>query len=173
MLPCGLVLSGTRADIHLRFTLSWRQRRTSGLEEVFPCSARTASDMCSPTISGEGVPACSADSNNLTLRRRPLSAQWPHRTKLDGTGLPGPCWHQRNSWRGCDWCAGGANHSEHSQRPATVTDARDGGNEALRLSRIKGDGRRSLAVGDGERRIGCPDDELCIRLLGVAWGGLR
>lgn len=90
MLPCGLVLSGTRADIHLRFTLSWRQRRTSGLEEVFPCSARTASDMCSPTISGEGVPACSADSNNLTLRRRPLSAQWPHRTKLDGTGLPGP-----------------------------------------------------------------------------------
>lgn len=105
VLPCGLVLSGTRADIHLRFTLSWRQLRASRLEKFFPALTalrpicvrlRLAASVCQRAAQTGTISPC------VEGRGR---AQWPQRTKLDGTGLPGPgaCWHPRNSWRGCDW----------------------------------------------------------------------
>lgn len=110
---------------------------TAGVEarEVFPCSDRTASDMCSPTISGECLPACSADWDNLTLRRGPRACPMASTHKIRrhraarAWGLLAP----KEQLAGLRLVSGRGNSL---WRPAAQLSLRVGGNsEALRRAR--------------------------------------
>lgn len=125
---------------------------TAGVEarEVFPCSDRTASDMCSPTISGECLPACSADWDNLTLRRGPRACPMASTHKIRrhraarARGLLAP----KEQLAGLRLVSGRGNSL---WRPAAQLSLRVGGNsEALRRARDGPWGEGGRWGGEGE-----------------------
>lgn len=157
VLPCGLVLaSGTRADIDLGFTLSWRHGRASGLER-FSQRWAPADDMCSPAISGRGPPAL---QRRLEQSRRASACPIPSAHKIRLQGCRGPAGMQRT--------AGGAAIGERrgTALARAVTAAvrlRDGDGDGRRLGRrrraeaCRGVQRRSLRT---PGRPSAADDEV-------------
>lgn len=102
--PLGLGLSGTLPDI-LRFSAELAAVVRVNLQTLFPCYDCNAAAICGrQRLAARPLPACNADSDNLTVHLSTVAAS--NRDRQQNCSAQG-CWGVLatpvDSWRGADW----------------------------------------------------------------------